>query len=143
MEGRTGNVLFRRSILSSLGEPFRPQFDTAGEDMDFFRRAIDNGSVFLWCSEAPVYELVPASRCSRSFLVKRALLRGSNFSKHPAGRVRNLMKSLAAVPAYALALPVFAVLGQHLLLRYFIKLLEHGARILAFSGVAVVRERET
>lgn len=142
-ECRTGNVLFRRSILLSLDEPFRAQFDTAGEDLDFFRRTIDNGSVFMWCSEAPVYELVPPSRCSRSFLLKRALLRGSNFPKHPADRVKNLAKSIIAVPAYTLALPVFAVFGQHLFLQYLIKLFDHVARLLAFSGVAVVKERET
>src|SRR5262249_37100307 len=39
-ECRTGNVLFRRSILAETHLPFRLQFSTAGEDMDFFRRMI-------------------------------------------------------------------------------------------------------
>ncbi len=142
-ECRTGNVLFRRSILPSTEQPFRAHFDTAGEDMDFFRRTIDNGCIFMWCAEAPVYELVPPSRCSRSFLLNRALLRGSNFRKHPADRIKNLAKSVAAVPVYALALPVLALFGHHLFLRYLIKLFDHGARLVAFSGIAIVNERET
>jgi succinoglycan biosynthesis protein ExoM len=142
-ECRTGNVLFRRDMLDSIEEPFRSHFNTAGEDMDFFRRMIDRGRVFRWCGEAPVYELVPAARCTRSFLLKRALLRGSNFPKHPADRLKNLAKSVVAVPAYTLALPVLAAFGQHIFLRYLIKLLDHAARLLAFSGVLLVKERET
>ena len=142
-ECRTGNVLFARRIIDGLAEPFRSQFGTAGEDMDFFRRMIDKGCVFLWCPEAAVLELVPPARMSKGFLLKRALLRGSNFPKHPEGRAKNIAKSLVAVPAYLLALPVLAVLGQHLFLKYLIKLCDHGARLMAFSGWIVAKERET
>jgi len=142
-EARTGNVLFRRDILQGATEPFDIHFDSAGEDMDFFRRMMDQGHVFLWCEEAPVYEVVPPYRCNRAYLFKRALLRGSNFSKHPADRLKNLLKSLVAVPCYAMVLPVLLVLGQHLFIRYTIKLLDHGSRILAFLGYHVVTERTT
>src|SRR5215475_9471106 len=40
---RTGNVLFRKAILKGVGTPFRHQFATAGEDIDFFRRAMEAG----------------------------------------------------------------------------------------------------
>jgi hypothetical protein len=136
-------VLFASRLIEGLDAPFRPQFATAGEDMDFFRRMIDKGGVFLWCPAAAVRELVPPARLSRGFLLRRALLRGSNFPKHPKGRARNIAKSLVAVPAYQLALPVLAILGQHLFLKYLIKLCDHGARLLAFSGWIVARERET
>jgi len=39
--------------------------------------------------------------------------------------------------------PVLAVLGQHLFLKYLIKLCDHGARLMAFSGWIVAKERET
>jgi len=142
-ECRTGNVLFSRSILDPSEEPFRAQFATAGEDMDFFRRRIEAGCTFVWCAEAGVLELVPPARMSKGFLLRRALLRGSNFPKHPADRAKNILKSLVAVPAYILALPVLAILGQHLFLKYLIKLCDHGARLLAFSGWVVVKERHT
>ena len=142
-ECRTGNVLFKRSILALVDVPFRLQFGTAGEDMDFFRRMIDRGCVFLWCREAPAYELVPLERCRRGFLLKRALLRGSNFPKHPAGRVKSVLKSMVAVPCYTIALPVLAACGHHVFLKYLIKLCDHASRLLAFAGWTVVTERET
>jgi succinoglycan biosynthesis protein ExoM len=142
-QSRTGNVLFRKDILSALETPFRSKFGTAGEDMDFFRRAIDKGCSFVWCNEAVAYEVVPSSRCTRSYLLKRALLRGSNFPKHPAHRVRNVLKSLIAVPCYLLILPVLVVLGQDVFLKYLIKLLDHTSRIFAFLGLSFVTQRQT
>lgn len=142
-ECRTGNVLLRKNILDGIDIPFRSEFDTAGEDMDFFRRMIDRGHTFVWCSDAIVYELVPAARCSRSFLLRRALLRGSNFPKHPTDRFKNLLKSAIAVPCYTLALPILAIFGQHVFFKYLVKLCDHLSRILAFAGWNVVTERET
>ncbi len=141
-ESRTGNVLLSRRILSGVAMPFRPEFDTGGEDVDFFRRMAEKGCVFVWCNEAVVYEFVPSSRCRRSFLLKRALLRGSNFPKCPTHRIRNIAKSLIAVPSYALALPVLALFGEHLFLRFLIKLLDHGSRLLALLGLKLVTQRE-
>ena len=141
-EARTGNVLFSRSILSGIDTPFRSEFDSAGEDVDFFRRMVEKGCAFVWCNEAVVYEVVPSSRCRRSYLLKRALLRGSNFSKHPTHRIRNCVKSLIAVPCYALVLPILALFGQALFLSYLIKLLDHCSRLLAFLGLKLVTRRE-
>jgi succinoglycan biosynthesis protein ExoM len=142
-ETRTGNVLFRRSILDGVDTPFRSQFDTAGEDMDFFRRMMERGCTFIWCDEAVAYELVPSSRCTRSYLLKRALLRGSNFSKHPTDRLANAARSLVAVPCYTVALPILAVFGQHVFLKYLIKLLDHFGRLLSFLGWSLVTQRHT
>lgn len=142
-ECRTGNVLFRKSILGLVDVPFRPKFGAAGEDMDFFRRMIDKGCRFVWCSEAAAYEVVPEARCKRRFLLKRALLRGSNFPKHPSKRLINCLKSVVAVPAYTLALPVLALIGQHIFVKYLVKICDHASRLLAFAGWAVVKERET
>jgi len=141
-ETRTGNVLFSRSILTGVDRPFRSEFDTAGEDVDFFRRMMEKGCVFAWCEEAVVHEVVPSSRCKRSYLLKRALLRGSNFPKQPTQRLRNATKSLIAVPCYTLALPILALFGQHLFLRYLIKLLDHISRLLAFVGLKLATQRE-
>jgi hypothetical protein len=111
--------------------------------VDFFRRMMEKGCSFVWCNEAVVREFVPASRCNRSYLLKRALLRGSNFHKHPTHRIRNIAKSAVAVPCYALMLPVLALFGQHVFVKYLIKLLDHGSRLLAFLGLSLVTERHT
>ena len=141
-EARTGNVLFARRILGGINEAFRPQFGTGGEDVDFFTRMMEKGRVFVWCNEAPVFESVPPSRCRRSYLLKRALLRGRNSLKNPAGRAGNVVKSLLAVPFYALVLLPLLLAGQHVFLKYLIKLSDHGGRLLALVGLNPIRERE-
>lgn len=140
-ETRTGNMLFNRQIVNPGEAPFRAEFDTAGEDVDFFRRMMVKGCKFIWCNEALVYEAVPALRCTRAYLLKRALLRGSNFPKQPTHRIRNAVKSLIAVPCYALALPFLALFGQHVALKYAIKICDHASRLLAFLGWRLLTSR--
>jgi glycosyltransferase involved in cell wall biosynthesis len=140
-ETRTGNVLFRRDILN-VAVPFRPEFGTAGEDVDFFRRMIEGGCRFVWCNDAVVYEAIPPSRCNRTYLMRRALLQGGYSPKHPRHHLRNAVKSLIALPFYMLALPILAVLGQDLLIKYLTKLLYHTSRLLALVGLRLVTQRE-
>lgn len=141
-ETRTGNVLFRKSILPSDEAPFRAEYDTGAEDVDFFRRMSNRGNVFVWCDEAVVEETVPASRCTRTYLLRRALLRGTIFAKHPTHRIRNAMKSLLAVPCYTLALPFLALLGQDHFFKYAIKICDHGSRLLAVLGLPLITNRK-
>jgi succinoglycan biosynthesis protein ExoM len=141
-ECRTGNVLFRREILKSLEQPFKAEFGTGGEDKDFFMRLTQRGHVFIWCNEAVAYETVPASRCTRAYLLRRALLRGRNILKHPVGRLGLLARSIVAVPIYSLALPALLFAGQHWFMRYCIKLCDHLGRLLAILGINPVRERQ-
>jgi glycosyltransferase involved in cell wall biosynthesis len=140
-ECRTGNVLFRRHIADRLGEPFNPEFGTGGEDKDFFMRLTQAGNVFVWCNEAIAYETVPPSRCTRSYMLKRALLRGRNILKHPVGRKGLMVRSFLALPVYSLALPAFLLFGQHWFMRYCIKLCDHLGRVLALMGINLVSER--
>jgi glycosyltransferase involved in cell wall biosynthesis len=140
-ECRTGNVLFRRNILDPSEPPFRREFGGGGEDQDFFRRMIERGHHFIWCDEAVVYEVVPPSRWSRRFMIHRALLRGRSTFRHPKHRLRNLLKSFIAVPAYALALPVLLLAGHHCFMKYLVKLADHVGRLLASIGLNPVTER--
>jgi succinoglycan biosynthesis protein ExoM len=141
-ECRTGNFLFRRHILDSLGGWFKPEFGTGGEDKDFFMRLTQRGRTFVWCNEAIAYETVPPSRCTRGYMLKRALLRGRNIVKHPVGRMGLLARSVVAVPIYSLALPALLLLGQHWFMRYCIKLCDHLGRVLAILGVNPIGERQ-
>jgi succinoglycan biosynthesis protein ExoM len=141
-EARTGNVLLDWRMLEGVKEVFDPQFGTGGEDVDFFTRMMAQGRVFVWCNEAPVFESVPPTRCKRGYLLRRALLRGRNTAKNPVGRAGNILKSLLAVPLYALALPALLLVGQHVFLKYLIKLMDHAGRLLALVGLNPVRERD-
>lgn len=140
---RSGNVLFRKAILDSGEPPFRAQFETMAEDLDFFRRMMARGCAFIWCNEAVVYEVIPASRCNRTYLLKRALLRGSNYRKHPSNHFRGAVTSLIAVPCYTVALPFLALFGQHLFLNYAIKLCDHVSRLLALMGWPLITSRSS
>jgi succinoglycan biosynthesis protein ExoM len=139
-EGRTGNLLFKRRILDGIREVFRRQFGSGGEDRDFFRRMIGSGSVFVWCSEAVAYEIVPPIRWKRSFMLRRALLRGKMALNHDSG-IREILKSLIAVTGYTLALPLSVVMGHHLLMKCLIRTCDHAGKLLAFVGLNPIREK--
>jgi succinoglycan biosynthesis protein ExoM len=141
-ECRTGNLLFRGKILDGMAQPFRTQFGTGGEDMDFFWRMTKHGRVFVWCNEAIVYETVPPARWRRSYMFKRALLRGKNVLNHSRGPWRFVVVSVVAVPLYLLVLPITVVLGQHWFMKYSIKLCDHGGRLLAVFGLNPVTARD-
>ncbi len=138
-KGRTGNVLLKTRVFAAGEEPFSPDFLT-GEDQDFFRRMIEKGHVFIWCNEAVAYEVVPPVRWKRTFMLKRALLRGANCLLHPAFGARDVATSLVAVPTYAVALPFAFVLGHHRFMTLAIKLCGHLGKLLALVGVEPIRE---
>jgi glycosyltransferase involved in cell wall biosynthesis len=140
-ECRTGNVLLRRNVLPHNEPVFSAEFSTGGEDQDFFRRMIERGHRFIWCDEAIVFEVVPPARWSRRIMIHRALLRGRNTFQHARHRSWNLAKSLIAVPAYALALPVLLLAGHHHFMKYLVKLADHVGRLLASVGLNPVIER--
>jgi glycosyltransferase involved in cell wall biosynthesis len=131
-ETRTGNAVFRKQILHGIKEPFRKEFGGGGEDQDFFRRMMQRGCRFVWCNEAAVYEVVPPERCRRSYILKRALLRGQN-ERHLL-HARSLVKSVVAVPLYALLLPFLLLAGQHVFMDYSIRLLDHTGKLAAAFG---------
>lgn len=141
-ECRTGNVLFKREIINGVNPVFLPEFGTAGSDVNFFWRMMQKGHKFIWCNEAAVFEVVPPSRWQRSFMLKRALLRGGNFLQHPEGRAKSVAKSLVAVPAYTLMLPFLQLAGHHHFMRYMIKWCDHSARLLAIFGVKLIKQRQ-
>jgi len=141
-DARTGNVLLRRSLFANQAEPFLSQFNNGGEDVDFFRRMMAKGHVFIWCDEAIAYEEVTVSRCSRSYLLKRALLRGRNSLKQRSGFAMRVAKSAVAVPLYAVALPFLWLAGEHHFLRYLISFCDHAGRLLALANLNPVKERD-
>ena len=140
-ECRTGNVLFRHHIIKELREVFDPIFATGAEDTDFFRRMTGLGHVFRWCNEGVVYETVPKERCTRSYMLKRAMLRGRHSVKLPRRRLRLAARSVVAAPVYLMMLPFTLLLGQHVFMKYCIKFCDHAGRLLTLLRLNPVRER--
>jgi succinoglycan biosynthesis protein ExoM len=138
-EGRTGNVLLKRSILADLVPVFRPEF-RGGEDTDFFRRLDEKGCRFIWSDEAVAYEVIPPARWKRSFLLKRALLRGATALNYLDFGARDIGKSLVAVPVYTMGLPFALILGQHRFMNLLVRLCDHLGKLLAVVGINPIKE---
>ena len=137
--GRTGNVLLKKRIFAAGAQPFRPEFRT-GEDQDFFRRMIEKRHVFVWCNEAVAYEVGPPMRWKRTFMLRRALLRGTISVVHPTFGPLHVAKSAIAVPVYAAALPFALVLGHHRFMTLLVKLVDHLGKLLSLLGINPIRE---
>jgi succinoglycan biosynthesis protein ExoM len=132
--------LLKRRVFQAGEQYFSPAFHRAG-DQDFFRRMIEKGYVFIWCDEAVAYEAVPPIRWTRTFMLKRALLRGTISLQHPTSRLRSVTKSLLAVPVYLVALPFSLMLGQHHFMNILVKLFDHLGKLLTFIGLKPVKNQ--
>lgn len=133
-KARTGNALIKRGLVAGDPEPFRPAF-RAGEDQDFFRRQIENGRVFIWSAEAIVYEVIPPLRWQRSYMLRKALLRGATASLQPDCGAISITKSVIAATVYTAALPVALMLGQHRFMSLIVRLCDHLGKLLQFVGI--------
>ena len=138
---RTGNALLKRDLFKVGAKWFDPAFGSGGEDRDFFRRMIDQGHVFVWCNEAPVFETVPPMRWKRTVLIKRALLRGKMALNTAERRSGSLFTSAVAVAIYSCCLPVLLFLGHHVFMKYLIKDCDHLGKLLASLGIDLVGEK--
>jgi glycosyltransferase involved in cell wall biosynthesis len=127
----TANALLRRQVLRDLTPPFRPIFPNGGEDQDLFRRLAARGYRFVWSNDAVVHELIPPARCTRSYLIRKALLRGQN--ERFLLSARSITKSLVAVPVYALMLAPLLP-AQSLFMRYLVRLMDHTGKLLGALG---------
>ncbi|MCC6544764.1 MAG: glycosyltransferase family 2 protein [Nitrospirae bacterium] len=135
---RTGNVLFKRDLFDGKKNMFDPGFGSGGEDRDFFRRMIGQGRKFVWCAEAPVYETVPPERFKRSFLLRRALLRGKiAYNQNLVAYI----KSLIIIPVYTVLLPFLFLIRHHIFMKYLIKYFDHIGRLLTLFGIDVVKQK--
>jgi glycosyltransferase involved in cell wall biosynthesis len=139
-EARTGNVLLKRQMLAGETAPFRPEF-RSGEDVDFFRRKMEEGRTFIWCAEAEAFEVVPPARWKRKYLLRRALLRGASTALRTDCGTASIAKSIVAVPLYALGLPFALLLGQYRFMTLLVKLCDHLGKLLMLVGINPVSDR--
>lgn len=139
---RTSNVLLRKEVLQKEDGPFDPRFGkSGGGDAHYFRRMVERGKVFAWCNEACVYETVTLDRYKRGYYVRRALTVGLTQSWIEPAFSFGTAKSLLAVPLYAAALPVLALMPHYLFMRYLVKECAHLGKLLGHLGLSIVKER--
>jgi glycosyltransferase involved in cell wall biosynthesis len=141
-KGRTGNVLLKINIFSCGNDcMFDPAFGSGAEDQDFFRRQIERGRKFVWCNEAVAYEYVSPTRWKRNFMLKRALVRGRVSLNHPTTGLKEVVKSIIAIPLYTFLLPILLLLSHHLFMRYLIAEFDHLGRVLSLCGIHLIKQK--
>jgi len=136
---RTSNVLVKRRTIHGDAAPFRPEF-RAGEDKDFFRRKIEEGHVFIWSADAVVFETIPPSRWTRTYQVRRAMLQGACETLQPSCGAKSIVKSVIAIPLYAIALPFSILFGQQNFMSLLEKMSYHAGKLLKLVGVNPIHE---
>jgi succinoglycan biosynthesis protein ExoM len=167
---RTGNTLLNKKLFDDKNFWFEPAYGrTGGEDTIFFKKHHENGKVFIWCNEAPVYEIVSTERWSKNFHVRKNLrigcVVGENLRKQEgefeyAGALANsgdggylrkqkalpqqfyiLSKSAIWIISMTILFPFSFLLGQHLYMRCKTKLIYNYGVISGFLGYVMIRNR--
>lgn len=139
---RTGNVLFSGGLIAAQEVLFDPRYGrSGGEDIDFFRRMIAAGRRFVWSNEAVAYEVTPPERQTRSYYLRRALLRGVVQADRAPLLSGDSLKSLGACAAYTLLLPFVFVLRPRAFMPLLIRDMDHAGKVLARCGLRPVKDR--
>lgn len=146
-ETRTSSVLLKRDVFQGNDTPFDPQFGlTGGEDQDFFKRMMKLGRRFVWCNEAPVYEIVPPERWKRSFYLKKYLQQGGRVGElarkwpYPL-KCKGFVKATLAVGFYILVLPIACFGGQPVVMKCLLKNLFHFGWLVGFLWRPLIKIR--
>ncbi len=144
-ECRTGNVLIRKRVFEGINGPFDESFGAQGEDVDFFRKATHLGYKFVWCDEAPVYELVPEERCKEEYIIRKAILQGSasamysgDFRKWDLRKIAAIGKAVAALLLYLSLIPFLFLWNRETVRKLLFKSLHHGSRLSVLIGIRKV-----
>ncbi|GAB4294730.1 MAG: glycosyltransferase family 2 protein [Ignavibacteriaceae bacterium] len=116
---RTGNAMIKTELLKSVDGPFEESYGlTGGEDTKLLYDLKAKGAKFIYCSEAPVYELVPPERANLKYIFNRSLRNGNIFirrwlecgNKSTTERIfkfiRSLLLLLVSIIMTILSLPV-------------------------------------
>lgn len=77
----TNNLLLDLRQVRHLGLTFDQRFGISGGGDTMFTRALYRGGAeLIWCDEAPVTDIVPATRVTREWVVRRSLRMGNSWS---------------------------------------------------------------
>jgi len=145
---RTGNVLLKKEVFDKHNLCFDLKWKTSGSDRAFFKETMQMGCRFIACEEAPVYEIVPPERWTKSYYLKRALVHGFNAHRNNLTLMRGLsrlvvpFKLAGALVAYSLAMPLLAFVGTHAMMKYAEKGAHHLSHLAAMLGIELIKKRD-
>lgn len=147
-ETRTGNVLLDKKVFENRDNRFGREFGrTGGEDIEFFKKMIEGGKIFVWCNEAPTYETVTPERWSKKFYTQRSLRIGGLVGEKIRQResiaqcAYSLGKSTSWIVAMSISLPFARLIGSCLYMRAVTKIMYNAGLISGFMGFTIIRYR--
>jgi GT2 family glycosyltransferase len=76
----TNNLLLDLRVVRRIGLAFDPAFGITGGGDTMFSRTLARTGSLVWCDEAIVWDVVPASRVTRDWVVRRAFRSGNSWS---------------------------------------------------------------
>jgi len=139
---RTGNVLISRGIFKESGFIFDSKKGrTGGEDKDFFKILIEHGYSFIWCREAPVYEVIYEDRWKLSHYLHRSIMMGGVVGKEYGNFSLYLIKSIISLACYSALLGISIFRGRHSMYRNVIRVVYDFARVMGCLGFVFEKER--
>lgn len=78
----TNNLLLDLASVRRLGLRFDPEFGISGGGDSLFTRTLSaRGGRMVWCDEAIVYDMVPAARATRDWVLRRAFRMGNSWTR--------------------------------------------------------------
>lgn len=78
----TNNLLLDLHRVRACGVRFDEAFGlSGGSDTLFVRELVRAAGPLVWCDEAPVTDVVPAARCTRAWVTRRAFRTGNSWSR--------------------------------------------------------------
>lgn len=144
---RTGNVLVKKDVFDKYNLCFDLKYKTSGSDKEFFRVAMDLGCRFVAVEEAPVYEIVPPERQTKSYYLRRAMVQASNERRYRApflhgfSRIKAPLKAVTALLVYSFILPFSFFKGTHVVMKYAEKSVYHFSWLAAMLGFDLAKKR--
>lgn len=77
----TNNLMLNMALIRPMGIRFDERFGiSGGSDILFTRQITHRGGQLIWCDDAVVVDVVPASRLTRQWVVRRAFRSGNGWS---------------------------------------------------------------
>lgn len=143
----TENAFLKSGTLDLIEQPwFDSQFAfTGGEDADLFYRFKRAGASFAWSDQAVVNELVPTSRSTAQWALKRNFRRGSNTAwralRRP-GKLKSITRIVFLGLAGIISYPFFWVLNFNRPTKRLDAKLRLWRALGYFSGFAQVRVQD-
>jgi succinoglycan biosynthesis protein ExoM len=143
---RTGNALLQRSMFTDGNLWFDAALGrSGGEDSDFFARCVAAGHKLVWCDEAVVSEIVPPTRWTTRFQLRRMWRSGTIRGQwiHDGRQSWGLAwRGAALLAGGVLALPLSLLAPKAWRMRLALKLAYFGGVVTAALGWPTLRHRE-